>query len=341
MSNCGGGSSWSIIGEPVSAAWSGWANDSFYAPPLAGNNRPVVSNVQISSTGDTCATGVDSASAVLTWNYFDPDNHPQDSYRANGSWNTGRVYSGVSSHPLNNLSCGTTYSFRVRVWDIYGLASLWSNSATYTTPPLNHAPTAYNLQVSQPGDYCSIGPHASFSWNYTDVDGDAENSWQIQVDNNSDFSSPEANSGKVNSTTNSFSTTNLSYNTTYYWRVRTWDSKGIVSSWVSGSSFAPPKHMYPTVDFNWSPSVPSKNENASFSDLSSVYGGVSKASWSWSFQNGAPGTSVQQNPTIQFTSEGNKQVSLRVADSDGYACTRYKIVNVNLPFPRWKEITPR
>jgi PKD repeat protein len=242
---------------------------------------------------------------------------------------------------MDNLSCGATYSERVRAWDSGGLVSEWSGSASYTTPPLNHAPTAYNLQATQLGDYCAVGPHASFSWNYTDVDGDQENSWQIQVDNNSDFSSPEADSGRVYSTSNAYSTTNLNYNTNYYWRVRVWDSKDVVSSWISGPSFAPPRHRYPTVNFSWSPTAPSANENILFADQSSVYGGASKASWSWSFQNGAPGTSNQQNPTIKFTAEGNKQVSLRVTDSDGYACTGYKNVNVNLPLPKWKEITPR
>jgi PKD repeat protein len=241
---------------------------------------------------------------------------------------------------MNNLSCGTTYSERVRVWDSAGLASNWSSYVSYTTPPLNRPPTAYNLQVSQPGNYCSMGPHASFSWYYADLDGDSENSWQIQVDNNSDFSSPAADSGRVYSTSNAYSTTNLSYNTTYYWRVQVWDSRGMVSSWASGPSFAPPRHSYPTVNFNWSPTAPSANENVLFSDQSIVYGGTSKSAWSWTFQSGSPGTSSQQNPTVKFTSEGNKQISLTVTDSDGYACTGYKQVYVNLPLPKWKEITP-
>lgn len=344
VSNCGYYGGDTIVGGPSFVTWSGWANDSFYAPPLAVNNSPVVSNVQISPTGDTCSAGIDFASANLSWNYSDPDNDPQGSYRADGSWDTGRVYFGVNSYPLNNLSCGTTYSFHVRVWDIYGLVSPWSSYATYTTPPLNHPPAVYNLQVSQPGDYCSVGPHASFSWNYTDVDGDSENSWQIQVDDNSNFSSPVADSGRVYSAANSFSTTNLSYNTTYYWQVKVWDSRGVESDWTSGTPFAPPKHRYPTINFNWSPSKPSKNENALFTDQSTTYGGAGKAAWYWTFQNGAPGTSVQQNPTIQFTSEGNKQVSLTVTDNTqptGYSCTGYNQINVNLPLPKWKEVNPR
>ncbi len=337
VSSCGGGDYY-IIGNQLPLVWTGWAIDSFATS--AANSNPVVSNPAIAPVSDTCAAGTDFASAVFSWNYSDPDGDPQIAYRARGSWYTGKVSSGSHSYALNNLSCGTTYSFMVRAWDANNLASNWSNSASYTTPPLNHAPTAQNLQVAQLGDYCAIGPHASFSWGYTDVDGDAQNSWQIQVDNNSNFSSPEANSGRVYSTSNAYSTTNLNYNTTYYWRVRVWDSRGVVSSWISGSSFAPPKHRYPSVDFNWSPSSPIADEDVSFTDSSTTYG-AAKTAWLWNFQNGVPAASVQQNPTIKFTSEGNKQVSLRVTDSDGYACTGYKTVNVNLPLPKWKEITPR
>lgn len=337
VSDCSASSFWS---GPVTflGVWSGWATDSFYAPPA--NNPPLVSNPRIVFGSDSCSAGVNFASATLYWDYSDPDNDQQGSFRANGSWDTGRVYSGANSYALN-LACGTTYSFRVMAWDTNGLASNWTNYASYTTPPLNRPPSAYNLQVSQPGDYCSAGPNAAFSWNYTDPDGDSENSYQIQVDSDSGFAHPEADSGRVYSSSNSFSTINLGYNTTYYWRVRVWDSQGLVSSWASGPSFATPKHAYPTANFTWSPTSPSANENVSFTDQSTIYGGVGKAAWYWTFQDGNPSSSTQQNPTIKFNSQGNKQISFRVTDTDGYSCTVNRQININLPLPKWKEIIPR
>lgn len=40
-------------------------------------------------------------------------------------------------------------------------------------------------------------------------------------------------------------------------------------------------------------------------------------SWSWTFQDGSPATSTQQNPLVEFTSSGYKTVSLTVANAEG------------------------
>ena len=219
----------------------------------------------------------------------------------------------------------------------YGIVS------TFCVSRVNQPPSATNLQVSQP-DYCYSGPAGIFSWTFTDPDSasDTQSAYQVQVDNNSDFSSPEDNSGKVISSSNSYATPQgrLSYNTTYYWRVRVWDRDDLVSDWASGPSFTAPKHAYPSIDFSWTPQEPSVKEVVQFTDQSIVYGGSRKVAWLWTFQNGSPAGSNQQNATTTFLSAGPKQVTLKVTDSDGFACQGSKTINAQFPLPEYKEVPP-
>jgi len=217
-----------------------------------------------------------------------------------------------------------------------------NRNVTATFNIANAPPSAANLNVTQP-DYCLVGwASAIFSWTFTDPDSDTQSAYQIQADNNSSFSSPEVDSGKVVSTSNSYATQSgkLSFNTTYYWRLMVWDSKDAASSWISGASFTTPRHAYPYVDFTWIPQNPTIDENTQFTDQSQVYGGAVKSSWFWTFQNGSPSTSAIQNPLIRFLSTGAKSITLKVTDSDGFNCTGQKTLNTLLRLPDWREIPP-
>ena len=230
---------------------------------------------------------------------------------------------------------------------------------------LNRPPSATDLEVVK-GNYCTIPAHY-FSWTYSDSDGHNESQFQFQIDNNSDFSSPEVDRCGDGQTpvggvcpapgtlSNSSPTTNnqivvvavspgsnqIGYNTSYYWQVRVWDSQGADSGWVEGSSFTTETHRYPSIDFNWSPTGPSQDEDVAFSDQSTVYGGSTKSAWAWTFVNGNPAISSQQNPTIQFTADGPKEVTLQVTDSDNFSCQIPKSVGVQAELPGWQEILPQ
>jgi len=208
----------------------------------------------------------------------------------------------------------------------------------------NQPPSVNNLSATQM-DYCIVTwPTTIFSWNFTDPDiGDTQSAYQVKIDNNSNFSSPEVDSGKVPCTPPcSFATLPgfLSWDTTYYWQLKVWDSKDLSSAWISGSSFTIPKHQYPTINFSWAPQSPSTNENTQFTDQSTVYGGATKSSWAWTFQDGNPVNSAQQNPLVKFLSIGTKSVTLKVTDSDGFSCQAQKTINSQLPLPDWIEIPP-
>ena len=254
------------------------------------------------------------------------------------------VASGAKSYqtPQDLLPRKTTYWYRIAVRDSYDWTG-WTGCQSFYLPGVPPNPPT-NLNVSQPADYCGYStPVAFFSWTFTDPDpGDSQSAYQVQVDNNSNFPSPEDDSGKVSSGSNSYATPlgKLSYNTTYYWRVRVWDTDNLVSPWASGPSFTTPKHAYPTIDFSWAPEKPNAGELVQFTDQSTVFGGATKVSWSWTFQDGNPSSSSNQNATTTFTSAGQKTVTLRVTDSDGFSCQGQKTVNAQMPLPEWKEIPP-
>lgn len=222
--------------------------------------------------------------------------------------------------------------------------------------------TATDLSVSQ-GDYCAVPLHPIFSWTFSDSDpGDTQGSYQVQADNNSNFSSPEVDSGKVSSASESYySPTPLSYNTTYYWRLKVWDNYDTESNWVSGPSFTTPSHAYPDPNFSRFPSSPNQGEVIQFcavqepgvcpedkSTCYSVGGSIPPPSCSgktflWTFPVGsefATGTSsTSENPRVKFNSTGVKSVSLEITDEVG-SCSRTKTVGVMLPLPKWREVAP-
>ncbi|MFH0791747.1 MAG: PKD domain-containing protein [bacterium] len=202
-------------------------------------------------------------------------------------------------------------------------------------------PTASNLTAIQ-SDYCQVGPSAFLSWQFSDPDGGGQTAYQIQVDNNNSFSSPEKDSGIVSSSSNSYAVIpgSLSYNQTYYWRLMVWDDESQGSLWINGNSFTTPVHAYPSPNFIWTPVSLTKNQQASFTDQTSTYGGSVVIGWQWVFSGGTPPTASIANPKSKFSTLGIKVVQFTVTDSDGFSCATQKLVPVILHLPEWVEIAP-
>lgn len=120
---------------------------------------------------------------------------------------------------------------------------------------INSIPTATNLQ-SDSSNFCSGLNGMVFSWNFSDADGGSQTAFELQVDNNSDFSSPEAISNGGADTQVLIPSSYLQKNATYYWRLKVkdddadrdgpigWDGW---SGWVSGPSFTTPSCNQPPV----------------------------------------------------------------------------------------------
>jgi hypothetical protein len=218
-------------------------------------------------------------------------------------------------------------------------------------------PQAKNLSVDASGsEICcgtTEGARAKFSWKFSDADNcSPQSAYRIQIDDNSDFSSPIIDTGKVNSQSESFWLQPpyplLEWNKTYYWRLKVWNSKGHESDWIFGPQFNTPSHPFPVVDFDWSPQKPTVNQVVQFIDKSKCYDTpgtttcsiLTGDSFLWTFEKGNPSSSTEQNPTTTFSSITTSKITLKVTDSSDYSCSASKALQTTYPFPLFKEIPP-
>lgn len=231
-------------------------------------------------------------------------------------------------------------------------ASHWHWNITYQPGfiNINHPPTVSGLYDADI-DYCSEGPiNNILLWQFNDSDsGDAQSAYQVNITKRN--TGQTYDSGKVLSPSSSITAQKINndmgsnfiwYDSSglgYSWKTKVWDLRDAESGWAN-SSFTTPKHQWPTIDFNWSPQEPSKDEDVQFTDQSIVYGGAFEKSWVWNFQDGSPISSILQNPMIKFISQGLKAVTFQVTDSDNYTCSNSKNVFVQEKLPGWKEIFP-
>jgi PKD repeat protein len=84
----------------------------------------------------------------------------------------------------------------------------------------------------------------------------------------------------------------------------------------------------PTAAFSYTPSDPTAEDTVTFTDQSSDLDG-SIANWVWDFGDGA--TSFDQNPTHQYSEDGDYTVSLTVVDDDGASDSCSRAIRVGAP----------
>ena len=125
---------------------------------------------------------------------------------------------------MGNMAAGTYY-WHVRTQDNAGNWSAWSTAANFIvelTPPT--VPSSLKQVVT--------GNSVAFNWTAA-KDASGIRQYQLQVDNNADFSSPEY------SATPAANTANVDNMVTgaYYWKVRSQDNSGNWSNWSKSSSF--------------------------------------------------------------------------------------------------------
>lgn len=230
-----------------------------------------------------------------------------------------------------------------------------SNYKVLTSFGVNQRPSATPLPVTY-GDYCFAGgPPIFLSWQFSDPNpGDTQSAYRVQIDVEGDgtWNGPnDLNSGKILSSSNSYSPATLPYGLTNAdWRVRVWDNKNATSSpsWANGPNFQTAAHAYPWPDFT--PPTITVGTVVSFKDLSECYSDPATTScpaspnttYSWNFgANSNPPTSAYEgNATTTYTSTGqNIPVTLTITNDVGQ-CSETKTLNVKPPLPDWKEIPP-
>ncbi len=231
------------------------------------------------------------------------------------------------------------------------------------TPTPTPVPTTSNVSVTLP-DYCTSGPTVTTNWEFTDPSGSPQSAYQIQVDDQGSFSSPEVDSGKVvctNCRAYFSGIGHLQFNTTYQARVRTWNTYNEPSSWQKAivcagdgcqpnASWKAPSYAYPNVNspygFTWSPLNPPIATEVQFTDNTLFDPSSNNKAWSWTFvpAGGGSGSSTEQNPTYAFNSDNIYQVTENVRDNampPGEFCSLTQAVNIQKPIPIWIEIAPR
>jgi len=106
--------------------------------------------------------------------------------------------------------------------------ALWMPNQSPNAPALDSPSTDAAFEPSE---------DVTFSWLFNDPDaGDSQSSYQFQLDDQSDFSSPIIDTGKVVSGASSITQTLPSSFGIYYWRVKTWDSQDAEGAWSEARS---------------------------------------------------------------------------------------------------------
>jgi len=252
-----------------------------------------------------------------------------------------------------------TYTARVRVERGSGSAE-----ETVTITARNNPPKAINLSYNTYPDNTKLHcfakyPPVELSWSFEDP-GDSQSVYQVQVADNADFSSIVEDSGEVLSSEGVYSPANLSFSTSYYWRVRVWDSFntmsdcGYADGWCYPAGPFQTEAKYPLPDFEWFPQRPTAGEEIQFcsmkegecSEMSDerktiLYNG--EGTWEWDFNNDGIVDSTLKNPTYSYPEENpaGYTVSLKVTDGSGYGpCKVSYNISVREPLPEWRETPP-
>ena len=179
---------------------------------------------------------------------------PQYECRVYHNWTKKTNHSGLYSETSPNsaftllASGGTAWNggstmsnYKMYVYDNwYGTSSPSGSSASTnsgSSTPTNTTPTSTAVSaptLAAPANGAVTTDHTPYL-DWSQVTAASTVHYQVQVDNNSDFSSPVVSKTWV-SYSYYYVTTSLSH-TTYYWRVRAVDAAGKTSAWTSARSF--------------------------------------------------------------------------------------------------------
>jgi len=167
--------------------WSGWVTGFFKLNTLPTARNPRAEN-------QTNPTRLTTPSPTLSWEYSDAEGDSQAQYQIQvttdpsfGSithWDqVGTSGAASATYAGQPLSRGVTYYWRVRVKDTteYAGENAWGDWATGTFR-LNQPPSLYDLRTegqADPTRVTTLTP--TFSWTYSDTDGDGQVKCQVRV----------------------------------------------------------------------------------------------------------------------------------------------------------------
>jgi len=219
--------------------WYGTKAPPDYSPSAA--NQPPLTPAAPSGT----ASGVTGTSYTYKVKTTDPDG---DTITYTLDWGDGTSYttssktSGTTAYPTHSWAKSGTYAVKVRATDSKGNVSAWSPSLSVviaSAAPVDTAALAVPTLLS-PANGASTSDSTPFL-DWSTVTAATLVYYQLQVDNNADFSSPVISKTSVKWSYLTVSTTTALPDGLpdgkYYWRVRAVDEEGNMSVWTASWSF--------------------------------------------------------------------------------------------------------
>ena len=324
-------------------------------------------------------TTLDSAHPTVTFTIEVSDtnsSHPFSSgLKKVELWRKSSPWQVVASTTVSGSSAAVTLSdtpsegtsvYGVHTVDAVG--NVGTETSTITVTKVSNQPPQATELYATSTQLCTR-PSEYFSWTFSDPNpGDYQSAYQLQVAKDAEFLNLVIDTGKVDGDTHSMfrdivvnpGEGQLGYNTTYYWRVKVWDSYDTASSWAVGSGFQTPSHLAPSVDFIWKPDNPALNEYVQFcstkeksakcnDDKSTCYDtnnnpiSCTGKTFKWTFPDNvqfSPGSSpASENPKVKFTEKGNYSITLTITD-DAASCSKTQNIRIGFTLPKWQEAAP-
>jgi len=204
--------------------------------PASGSTGVSVSpNFQFSFTDPNSANAVKFDLQVSTSSDFSSLIINKENYSVGGPWASGST---ISYQDPSSLAENVSYYWKARVANSNGW-SYWTDPNFFTTG-VNQAPNAPSI-VSPLNGASGIALSPVLSFLYSDPDGNNCSKFDLQIDNNADFSSPFVSATdysvggpwSANSAISYTVPTELASSTTYYWKARVYDGSAW-SNWSGG-----------------------------------------------------------------------------------------------------------
>jgi len=184
-----------------------------------------------------------------------------------------------------------------------------------------------------------------FSWDYASEY--SQKSYTVEIATNDTFTSAFSKTASTSSNSyvldlggSSWNGEQLNWGTTYYWRVQAQNQAGTMSSWSEGSFTISRTHGSPWVKINHSPEKILIERPILFNAGESQVYDASEPEYYWTFENGDPNESTNEEETVIFNVENDFTTTLRVTDGTGYYCEKVEDFNALIFNPIWKDVSP-
>jgi len=212
----------------------------------------------------------------------------------------------VMPNTLNHMKFAIADA-RDGIWD----SAVFIEGGSFVSNTLPNAPVAPLCEgETNPTNVSDLTPE--FSWTFSDPDvNDTQGAYQILV-GTSAGDSDMWESGKVTSSSStdiSYAGSALGWNTTYHWRVKTWDNYDDEGTYCENQTFV--TSALPVANFTANVTSGALPLSVSFTDLSSN----TPTSWFWDFGDG--NNSTDQNAAHIYASVGIYTVSLNATNAGG------------------------